>query len=153
MTTLKEFMSNNRHIKNEIAPQVLCVRDSLTGDIIVANADASGNLTVSSVGGAGTQDISEAYFFDYSSDITVTNAAYTEIIASTSDAVTRVNIFDSSGEIIELALGAAGGETRKMIIPAGGISTAVLIASGTRVAIKSLTNDVSEGLLVVNLIS
>ena len=153
MTTLKEFMSSNRHIKNEVAPQMLCVRDSLTGDIIVANADASGNLTVSSVGGAGTQDVSKAHFFDYSSDITVTTAAYTEIIASTSDAVTRVNIFDSSGEIIELALGAAGSETRKMIIPAGGISTAVLIASGTRVSIKSLTNDVTEGLLVVNLIS
>jgi hypothetical protein len=153
MTTLKEFMSSNRHIKNEVSPQMLCVRDSLTGDIIVANADASGNLTVSSVGGAGTQDISEAYFFDYSSDITVTTGGYTEIIASTSTAVTRINIFDSSGEIVELALGGSGSETRKMIIPAGGISTAVLIPSGSRISIKSLTDDISTGFLVVNLIS
>ena|SRR6056297_1956950 len=153
MTTLKEFMSSNRHIKNEVAPQMLCVRDSLTGDIIVANADASGNLTVSSVGGAGTQDISAAFFFDYSTDLSVSTSAYSEVIASTSDAVTRVNIFDSSGEIIELALGSSGSETRKMIIPAGGISSSILIPGGSRISIKSLTSDVTTGFLVINLIS
>ena len=146
--TLKDYQAEHRYIKNEIAPNLLCVRDAITNELVVANADANGNVTVSS----GVNDIKESYIFDYSV-ITVNTTDYTEIIASTLEVATAISVFDSSGEIIEFAVGDSGSEERKFIIYPGGVDLKLLIALGTRISIKSLSNAPTTGQLIINFIS
>jgi len=146
--TLKDYQAEHRYIKNEVVPQVLCVRDSSTNELIVANADASGDLKVSS----GGNDIKESYIFDYSV-ITVNTTDYTEIIATTVQLANAISVFDSSGEIIEVAFGAFGSEERKFISYPGGVDLKLLIEQGTRISIKSLSNAPETGQLIINFIS
>ena len=88
---------------------------------------------------------------DYSST-NVTSAAYVELIASVgSTSVTEVEIFDSSGQALVLATGAASSEVEKVYITPGGNGRIPLsIASGTRVAIKALSDSATAGLILVN---
>lgn len=80
----------------------------------------------------------------------VTTAAYTQIVASTTAATTWVDIFDSSGQAMILATGAAAAETILAYIPPGGLSTSLTIAAGTRVTLKALTANASSGYVLVN---
>ena len=80
----------------------------------------------------------------------VTTAAYVQLIASTTAATTFVDIFDSSGQAMILATGAAASEVILAYIPPGGLSTALTIPAGTRVAVKALTSTASSGYLLAN---
>lgn len=147
--TLSQYQAEKRHIKNEVGAIVLCVRDSVTNELVVMNADASGNLVVSSVGGTGTQDVTASYLFNYSA-ITVNTADYTEIIASTASAITRIDVFDSSGEIIGVYVGASGSEILKFIIAPGGVILNLIIPAGSRISLKSLSVAPTAGNLIIN---
>jgi predicted transcriptional regulator len=58
---------------------------------------------------------------DVVQDLTgVTNAAWTQIVASTSGAIRKATIFMSSGKVLEVGTGAAASETKKFSIAPGG---------------------------------
>jgi hypothetical protein len=89
-------------------------------------------------------------YLTYSSS-NVTTSAYTQLIASTSAATTYVDIFDSSGQAMILATGAAGSEAILAYIPPGGDQIRVKIPAGIRVAYKALTANATSGYLLLNL--
>lgn len=90
---------------------------------------------------------------DYSS-VNVTNSAYTQLSASLSEHISLIEIFDSSGAVLKLAIGASGGEVDMpfYIIPGGNGRMGLLLSKGCRLSIKSVdTATVSTGQIVINL--
>lgn len=85
----------------------------------------------------------------YSSS-SITTAAYTQLVASTTSAINALDIFDSSGQAMILATGGAGSETIIAYVPPGGASYRVSIPAGTRVAYKALTANATSGYLLIN---
>lgn len=83
----------------------------------------------------------------------VTTAAYVQLVASTSAAITHLSIFDSSGQAMILATGAAASEVVQLYIAPGGGEYDLAIASGTRISIKALTATASSGYNLLNMLS
>lgn len=70
----------------------------------------------------------------------VTSSAYVQIIASTSLAASLVELFDSSGVSIYLAVGAAGSEVNQLVIyPGGNGQVAITIPVGSRISYKAVS--------------
>jgi hypothetical protein len=82
----------------------------------------------------------------------VTNAAWTQLVAATGARITKISLYDTSGFILEVGLGAPGAESRLFIINAGGFgSMDVLIPAASRVSIRAITGSpVSIGDLTIN---
>lgn len=83
---------------------------------------------------------------DYTSTA-VDTSTWVQLIASTAAAVTCIEVFDSCGQTLQLGTGAAASETRKLIIPPGGLSGCVPLAipAGTRVSVKAISATCSVG--------
>lgn len=87
---------------------------------------------------------------DYTSTA-VTTAAYVELVASLGATVNELEIFDSSGEALILAVGAALSEVDQIyIVPGGNGKIPLQIASGARVSIKALTGNANLGFITIN---
>ena len=90
-------------------------------------------------------------FNDYAST-NVTTAAYVQLTASTTATVSRIEIFDSSGETMILAVGAAASEVDQLyIFPGGNGSVDLAIPAASRISVKGKTGTASEGYLAINL--
>lgn len=85
------------------------------------------------------------------SSTNITTAAYTQLIASTTSATTFVDIFDSSGQAMILAVGGSGSEVIQAYIAPGGDSFFLAIPAGSRVAYKALSANATSGYLLLNL--
>lgn len=97
-------------------------------------------------------DVSETIYNDYSSTA-VTTGAWVQLVAATAQKAVKLQIFDSSGEVLELGTGAAAAETRKLLItPGGNGSIDVQIAAGTRLSVRAVSANASTGLLAINVI-
>jgi hypothetical protein len=87
-------------------------------------------------------------------DYTVTSiltSAYVQVVASMASACTELEIFDSSGQTLVLAVGAAASEVDQVIIiPGGNGRIPLAIASGARVSVKALSASASTGELDIN---
>lgn len=83
----------------------------------------------------------------------VTTGAWVELLSSVGvTAVKEIEIFDSSGETLELGVGAAASEVSKAyVIPGGNGRIPVQIAAGTRLAIKAVSDTANSGEIVINL--
>lgn len=98
------------------------------------------------------KDVTEFIRNDYTST-NVTTAAYVELIASTSADITKMQIFDSSGQTLVIATGAAASEVDKFyVFPGGNGDIEVSIPSGTRVSIKAVSATADAGEISINLI-
>jgi len=87
---------------------------------------------------------------DYSS-VNVTTGAYVELIASTGSEINQLEIFDSSGETLKLALGAAASEVDLLLVTPGGNGIIpVNIPAGTRVSIRAVSATASVGEIDIN---
>lgn len=87
---------------------------------------------------------------DYSST-NVTTSEWVELIASTAAIIRKMEIIDTGGEVMEIALGGLGSEVREILVPRGGNGTIeVDIPAGTRISIQAVTADVSLGDLIIN---
>jgi len=77
----------------------------------------------------------------------VTTAAWVQLIAATPDTINAITLFDSSGQTLELGVGAPASESRVLIIPPGGIdaTTPLRIASGARVSVRAVSATASVG--------
>jgi hypothetical protein len=101
------------------------------------------------VANAVVAGVNETAFHDYTTP--VTTAAYTELIASTSAAIKRLEIFDSSGQLLVLALGAAASEVDLLyILPGGNGQITQEIPAGTRVSIKAVSANATTGYIAIN---
>lgn len=88
---------------------------------------------------------------DYTSTA-VTTAAYTQLIASTTSATGEVEIFDSSGQGLILAVGGAGSEVDQIFIfPGGNGRVPLKIAASSRISIKAKTATANAGFIMLNL--
>jgi hypothetical protein len=94
--------------------------------------------------------VSDKARYDYTSG-TVTTGAYTQLDASLAGDCNSIEIFDSSGETLLLATGAAASEVDLLYItPGGNGRIPVRIASGTRLSVKAVSASASAGELVLN---
>ena len=76
----------------------------------------------------------------------VTTSAYVELIHSTSVALTRVAIWNTSGSIIKLATGAAASEVDKIYIGPGGTGVFdIAIPASTRISLEALDQTANAG--------
>lgn len=88
-------------------------------------------------------------------DYTVTNVstgAYVQLIASTSSLINELEIFDSSGQTLVLAIGAVASEVDYFyIFPGGNGRIPAAIPSGSRVSIKAVSALANAGEISINL--
>jgi hypothetical protein len=119
-----------------------------------ASQTVDGTVSVDAVPAAPGRTSVFTHRHDYSA-ANVTTAAYTEIVTSTAAAINRLRIFDSSGEGILLAFGASTSEADQLIIPPGGHSGEVElhVPSGTRLSVKALTANATDGDLLITALS
>jgi hypothetical protein len=62
-----------------------------------------------------------------------------------------LEIFDSSGQTMELGMGASGSETRiALILPGGNGQIPILIQQGTRLSVRAVSGTASSGELDLN---
>lgn len=87
---------------------------------------------------------------DYSST-PVTTSAYTQVLASTAAIIREVEIFDSSGQSLVIAVGGAGSEVDQVyIFPGGNGRIPLNIAGGSRVSIKAVSANATSGESLIN---
>lgn len=83
----------------------------------------------------------------------ITTSTYTQLVSATSHKITKLRIFDGSGEVLLLATGAAASEVPLAYIFPGGIDELeVNIPAGTRIAVIAIGANTSDGRLAMNLI-
>lgn len=136
------------------------VSASQTGNWSVRAQDGSGNALTSEAVGSNralhTKAQGSAYADStrYSHGTPVTTSAWTELIASTAAACQGLMLFDSSGETLELGIGAAAAETRTLLIPPGGLNGFIplRIPAGTRLSVKAVSANTAAGDLVLTLL-
>lgn len=105
-----------------------------------------GGLRSVIVGGDTSQLIRNNY-----STTNVTTAAYVQLVASTANNINRLWIFDSSGQDLVLAVGAAAAEVDQIQISPGGWDSSVdlFIPSGSRISIKAVSASATSGTLLI----
>ena len=80
------------------------------------------------------------------SSTNVTTSAWVEIVASTLNPTSIIQIFDSSGQTLQLGVGAVGSEVPLMIIPPGGIENSnIYIPPRSRISLKALSGTANVG--------
>lgn len=89
--------------------------------------------------------------YDYTGG-SVTTSAYTQLSASLTDHSSELEIFDSSGSTLYLAIGKAGSEQNLIqIVPGGSGRIACLLSKGARLSVKAIDTTASTGELVINI--
>lgn len=87
------------------------------------------------------------------SSTNVTTGAWVELLSSVgASEIKEIEIFDSSGETLELGLGAAGSEISQIyVFPGGNGKIPMQIAAGTRLSIRAVSATANSGEIVINL--
>ena len=81
----------------------------------------------------------------------VTTAAIVQLSAAISHDVRAVEVFDSSGQAMELYYGPAGSEVSALkIIPGGNELRPLLLNKGMRLGVKAVSADATVGELTIN---
>ena len=130
---------------NRPAPSV-----QIAGDGLGPVAMGSG-ASVSTVQRVVEATASRVTIVAYNHVTPVTTSAYTQIAASTSAVARLVEIYDTSGEILVLAFGAAAAEADQIYIPQGGNGPVrLLIPESTRLSVKAVSGNTAGGYLLIN---
>lgn len=88
---------------------------------------------------------------DYSST-NVTTSAYVELDSALNKDVNELEIFDSSGQTLVLAIGAASGEVDTLyVVPGGNGRINCVLPAGARLSIKAVSGNATTGELTMNL--
>jgi hypothetical protein len=118
------------------------------GDYGPFQLDADGNLKT--VGSTVNKTQVDDSYNDYT--VTpVTTGAWVELIASTPVDITEAEIFDSSGQMLELGVGAASSEVRVLYVaPGGNGRVPLVIPSGSRISIRAVTGTANVGFNMIN---
>jgi hypothetical protein len=118
---------------------------------ITPKTDSSGALIVSGSSGVPVLTTKFLKRNDYSGT-SVTTGAYVQLFALTSAAVKALQIFDSSGSALVLAIGGSGSEVDSLYIFPGGNGDVfgVDIPAGSRVSVKAVDTNATSGQLLIN---
>lgn len=92
------------------------------------------------------------YRNDYSS-VNVTTAAYTQITASSASTINKIQIFDSSGQTMVIAVGAAASEVDQFYVFPGGVEIDLTIPASSRISIKAISANATVGEISINFLS
>ena len=98
---------------------------------------------------AGTASANAPVYNDYSST-NITTSAYVQLVATTSNTINTIHIFDSSGQAMILGVGGPGSEVIQIYVPPGGDTYTLNIPSGSRIAYKALTATANSGYLLMS---
>ena len=91
------------------------------------------------------------FLFNSYAGVPVTSGAWVELTSAAPD-VRRVQIFDSSGQIMQLGYGAPGSEAAFMLIPPGGNGVIDLyIPENTRVSLRANGASATSGVFIMNI--
>lgn len=87
------------------------------------------------------------------SSTNVTTGAWVQLLASVgSTAIKEIEIFDSSGETLELGVGTAGSEvSESYVFPGGNGRIPMQIVANARLAIKAVSATANSGEIIINL--
>lgn len=125
--------------------------DTKTPALVSGRVPVDGSGVTQPVNQLGRAKANAPVLNDYSST-PITSSAYVQLIASTSSDVNEIEIFDSSGQTLYLAVGAASSEVNQIIItPGGNGRVALAIPAGSRVSAKATSTSATSGILVINL--
>ena len=116
--------------------------------------DASGRLEINAVQSlpAPSGRTPRGFVRNVYSVTPVTTAAYVQLFASTSGAVALMEIFDSSGQTLKIAFGAAASEVDQfLVIPGGNGPISIAIPALTRVSIRAVSASATAGEIDINL--
>jgi hypothetical protein len=142
-----------------IASDQSAIPASQSGTWSVRNQDGAGNdITSSAVGALRALHVKPLGYTvvatarrDYSTG-SVTTGAWVELIPSLGSQAQDIEIFDSSGQTLEIGTGAAAAEARLFIVmPGGNGRIPVRIASGTRISIRAVSGTANVGEICINL--
>lgn len=125
--------------------------------------DASGN-PITSTGGAlniaGSISASAGGLTPFAtarnvySSTNVTTGAWVQLVASTASITNAIDLFDSSGQTLELGTGPAASETRLILIyPGGNGPQPIKIPASTRISIRAVSGTSSTGEIDLNLLN
>jgi len=120
-----------------------------TAITIQGNASGIAVPVSGSVSPVGTASANSPVYNDYSST-SISTSAYTQLVASTSNAINSIHIFDSSGQAMILAIGAVSSEVDTLYVPPGGDTYSLHIAAGSRISYKAKTATASSGFLLMS---
>jgi hypothetical protein len=122
-----------------------------SGNVIASTSNALNVNVQNSISQtiAGTASANAPVYNVYSST-NITTSAYVQLVASTSNVVNTVHIFDSSGQAMIFAVGGSGSEVIQVYVPPGGDTFTLHIPAGSRIAYKALTATASAGYLLMS---
>lgn len=128
-------------------PATLGQKVSASSLAVVIASDQSAIPVSSSTSGTiiGNAPIQNAY-----TSTNITTSAYVQLVASTSNVINTVHIFDSSGQAMIFAIGGSGSEVIQLYVPPGGDTYALHIPAGSRIAYKALTATANAGYLLMS---
>lgn len=111
------------------------------------SANQTNGLQVSAIGGTviANSPIQNVY-----SSTNITTAAYVQLVASTTNVINTLHVFDSSGQAMTLGIGASGSEVTTLYVPPGGDTYTLHIPAGSRLAYKALTANATAGYLLMS---
>lgn len=109
---------------------------------------ASGSVSVNSTTITQKNKIRLEY-----STTNVTTTAWVELLLSVgSDNISEIEIFDSSGETLELGVGPSGSEVSQIyVVPGGNGRIPVSLSSLSRLSIKAVSATANSGEIIINL--
>lgn len=86
------------------------------------------------------------------SSTNITTSAWVELVdATTSERSEWMEVYNSTGEILEFGVGASGSEVSQFyIMPGGNGLIPALIDSGQRLVVKAVSGNATSGDLVIN---
>lgn len=106
-------------------------------------------------GGGGTTPLdgrTSVALIEYDCQSTpVTDSAYAEILASSTDIINKLDVFNSTGATLYLAVGGSGSEVNKIFIYPSGNDEDLKIPAGSRLSIKAVSGtSASVGVIRIN---
>lgn len=132
-----------------------------SGTWTTRQADGTGNLVTSeavlSQRGMDVVQLGRTTNFIYRnvySTTTITTGAYVQIAAITSGLIKEIEIFDSSGQTMKLAVGSAGLEIDQCyIFPGGNGRIPLTIPAGSRISLMAVSANATSGEIDINFYS
>lgn len=83
----------------------------------------------------------------------VTTAAYVQLVAASPVAVSKLQICDTSGQILKIAIGSVGNETDVFTTTVSGcVIVPIFIGTGVRFSIKAISASATTGFSVVSFV-
>ena len=88
--------------------------------------------------------------------INITTGAWVELVAATSKAFSFLEVYNNTGRILRLAVGAAASESELLIYIYPGISSQIipldeLVKNGDRLSVRALDGTANTGYLIMNM--